>query len=380
MCFVPLIWLFLPQRMAQLAPDDSVRMLSWALLLGAIAASLANILAGAISDRMIARRGSRMPLIAAGLAATMLSFVALAFAASAEHLIAAFLAFQLAFNVLFAPMAALITDHVADRHKGRVFGLLGLALPLSQAALFLIVQAGIDALPLRLGLVAIVALACFAPLVWLAPFPAVGDPESSPVSVPGTGVIGRDFALAWFARLFVQCGSVAVGSYLFVHLVRRVAADPTLLSADAWTSRLALLSAVIGLGTGMVLGAASDRTGRRRPFLSLTALCSSAGCAALAFGQDPALITGGAALFALGLAGFLTVDGAMVAQLVGTTANRGAALGIMNLTNTVSGILVPGASLALDSSVPVHTNLLFGMMAAAALAAAGLVLRIRSVD
>ena len=52
------------------------------------------------------------------------------------------------------------------------------------------------------------------------------------------------------------------------------------------------------------------------------------------------------ALFAIGLAGFLAVDSALVAQLISASARRATLLGVMNLTNTLPGILAPLVTLA----------------------------------
>lgn len=386
LCFVPLIGLLLPRRMAELDPATSLVSLSWALLCGAVAASLANLAGGAISDRVVVRFGSRLPLIAVGLAATCLSFLPLALAADPAQLVAAFVLFQLCFNLLFAPLAALVTDYVADADKGRMFGLLNLALPISQGSIFLIASSGATALPQGLALIASAVILLFLPLLLgnhlggARRFPDMHRAEATAASAHGLAIT-RDFLFAWTARLLVQCASVAVSSYLFLHLAGLVpqgggGGEDT----ERWFGQLSLLSALIGIIAGWSIGLASDRMGRRRPFLWVSALAVAAGCLAIATATGRWQVDAGFALFAAGLAGFLTIDGALVAQLVGRAPNRAFLLGVLNLTNTAPGIAVPALTIAVGQMADAASALLFLAVAACAACAAGLAAMIRTVD
>lgn len=386
LCFVPLIGLLLPRRMAELDPATSLVSLSWALLCGAVAASLANLAGGAISDRVVVRFGSRLPLIAFGLAATCLSFLPVALATDPAQLVAAFVLFQLCFNLLFAPLAALVTDYVADADKGRMFGLLNLALPISQGSIFLIASSGATALPQGLALIASAVIVLFLPLLLgNRPGAARRFPDMHRAdAVASSGrphAVTRDFIFAWTARLLVQCASIAVSSYLFLHLSGLavqgggVGNDP-----ERWFGQLSLLSALIGIIAGWSIGLASDRLGRRRPFLWASALAVGAGCLAIAAAAGRGQVDAGFALFAAGLAGFLTIDGALVAQLVGRAPNRAFLLGVLNLTNTVPGIAVPALTIAVGQIANAASAVLFMAVAACAACAAGLAAMIRTVD
>jgi MFS family permease len=386
-CFVPLIGLLLPRRMAELDPVASLVSLSWALLCGAVAASLANIGGGAISDRLALRGGSRIRMIALGLALTCLTFPLIAAASTVAQLIAGFVLFQICFNLMFAPLSALVTDYVADADKGRMFGLLNLALPISQGSVFLIASIGLTTLTEGLAVISLVAIVCILPLFlgnWgkalqrlRATHCAVTPSDSQPEHRPP---VSRDFLLAWTARLLVQCASVAVGSYLFLHLTALEPGKHASGSADQWFGQLSLMSALIGIGAGWGIGMASDRIHRRRPFLWASALFVAVGCASLATATDRVQVDVGFALFTAGLAAFLTIDGALVAQLVGRVPNRAFLLGILNLTNTIPGIVVPALTIAVGQLAQSASVFLFIAVAACAACAAGLAAMIRSVD
>jgi MFS family permease len=381
LCFIPLMGLILPQRMSQVSGGDAIQPLSWALLLGALVASVANIVSGTISDHWLRRHGSRLPLIRAGTILTLMSFLGLALADNVLTLILGFLLFQLCFNLMFAPLAALVTDYVEDQKKGLVFGLLSFALPLAQASIFVLAATDLGSAAKQLALVAVIVTLSMAPLLLLRQPPLIAKEPETGAGEHSLYRPSRDFALAWMSRLLIQCPSVVMSSYIFVHLAELAAKDPSMESAELWIGRFAVIAAIAGALTGLTMGIASDRLKRRRLFLWPTALAVSCGCATLAQTHSPEVMLGGYALFAFGLAGFLTIDGAMIAQLVGTVPNRAAALGVMNLTNTLSGVVVPAAALAMSQvQIMMPTTLLFAASAIGAMIAAILISMIRSVD
>lgn len=87
--FMPLILLLLPRRVEALAPAGKVELLSWLLLIGGIAASIAHIIAGHAGDRWLARHGNRRGLIALGLAALVAAYGLLGWAQGLALLVAA---------------------------------------------------------------------------------------------------------------------------------------------------------------------------------------------------------------------------------------------------------------------------------------------------
>ena len=382
LCFVPLIGLFLPQRALAVAPDTGVRLLSWILLAGAVGSSLANLVAGWISDRLIGRQRSRLPMVSAGLVLTLGSFVALALAVTPLTLMAAFLLFQICFNMLFAPFNALAADHIDDAMKGRAFGLLSLALPCAQLSVVAIVGLEIQGVADRLALVALLVAVAFLPLLLLgraaagpviAPAAIADDQPYTHESVAG---VKADFVRAWIARLLIQCAAVAAGSYLLVHLAQAGRAGR---EAESWFAALSLMALIIGPLVGLLVGRWSDAAARRRPFLWVTALLVMLGAAALGVSDGWQAVATGYAIFAVGLTGFITIDGALIAQLVGQGGKRGLRLGLMNLTNTLPSLLVPVVALLANRQGDSITEPLFLFVACGALIAAMLVASIRTI-
>lgn len=382
LCFVPLIGLFLPQRALAIAPDTGVRLLSWILLAGAIGSSLANLAGGWISDRLIRRHGSRLPMVSAGLAMTLASFVALALAATPWMLMAAFLLFQICFNMLFAPFNALAADHIDDAMKGRAFGLLSLALPCAQLSVVAIVGLEIQGMAERLALVGLLVAAAILPLLLVGKaaagpvIEAAPRAENWPSAIEPEVGLKADFVRAWIARLLIQCAAVAGGSYLLVHLAQAGRAGR---EAETWFAALSLIALIIGPLVGLLVGRWSDALTRRRPFLWVTALLVMLGAATLGLSQGWPAVAAGYAIFAIGLTGFITIDGALIAQLVGQRGKRGMRLGLMNLTNTLPALLVPIVALLANQEGEGVTELLFLAVAAGASIAAILVAKIKTI-
>lgn len=369
-CFVPLINLLLPQRALQLAPGHGVDTLSWALLAGGVAASIANVAAGWLSDRLAAGPGGRFPLLTAGLIATCASYTLIALARQPVALIIAFILFQIAFNLLFAPLVALAADHVADAQKGRLFGWLSMAMPLAQCFVTLLLWSPVDGLASRLVVVAVAAGGLILPLCLFGrrlAGPVIDRSDgATPAPAPAApaAALARDFAYAWVSRLFIQCGGFAVGAYLFVHLSLLQPDGRDGATAQDIYGNLILISLAGSLVAGLVSGIWSDRSGRRLPFLYATAALVGTGSLILAVGSHWLWLAVGYALFTIGLTAFLTIDGAMITQIVGRGGWRGTRLGIVNLTNTLPAIIVPALSILLAAVVASTTVPLFLLVAA----------------
>lgn len=376
--FIPLFALLLPRRVAAVAPDQAIVLLSTLLLVGGVAASIAHIVAGRFSDRWLASHDNRRGVIAAGLVALVAAQAMLAIAVSPAMLLAAIVIFQLALNLMFAPLGALLADHVADARKGRVAGLLNATLPLSSLgtalAAFLYPRDGPGGFLLVAGIGALAVL----PLLIGWPFGRIADRDMQALtarSVAGAD-LRADYARLWIARLLVQLGAAFVINYFFLYLVQRRAVD----EASTLMGLLAAIATILSVASALGAGHWTDRRGARRPPMIIASIASAAGLLAIASGPTLEITVAGFILFHVGLTAFLAVDSAMVTQLLATHARRGELLGFMNLTNTVPAILVPALTLlSVRANAMPDWSLAFAAAAAAALAAAMILSRIRTI-
>lgn len=349
---------------------------AWLLLGGAITAGLAHILAGHLSDRWLRRHGSRRGLIAIGLAALMVAFALLAAAHTTGQLTGAVIIFQVALNFAFAPLGALLSDHVPDSSKGTVAGLLNAALPLSSGGIVLLAWLYPTDTGHAFIMNAVLVAACMLPLLisWaygltFEPRLAKHDPERAHAP------LRRDFMLAWLARFLVQLGAAIVIGFTCLLVSDRIKADPGWAGGRGPSQALTLLSLavmVVAVSGSVAGGRLSDRFGRRRVPLAVAAMILASSMTVLGSRADWPLFLAAYATFHLALAVFLAIDSALVAQLVGGNPHCGSMLGVMNLANTLPGVLAPVVaitSLNLSQSSGLLDLLLFAGGAAASCAA-----------
>lgn len=330
--YLPLLALLLPIKVESVASATRIDLLTAAVLVGAVAASAANILFGWLSDRSVARGRSRRGWIAGGLVATALSYVVLRFSTTPPQVMAGVALFQVALNAALAPLVATMADEVPDAQKGVVGGLLGLANPLASAVSAVLVL--VHGEGLRYALVCSIATLLIVPLLVSAAQP-VADPPAS-----GRSIAWRDLAIAWGARLLVQVAGNVLFLYLIFYFESVVPASDAAGLAPAVGHVMAIAFA-LPLPIAVAVGWLSDRSGARKPWLLGAALVSAGGLATMAIAHDWATAVIGFGVYAAGSAVFLGLHQALAMQLLPSPIRRGRDLGLLNLTNTLPALIGP---------------------------------------
>lgn len=352
--FMPLFALILPQKVAtlpDLAGGAAVQTLSWILVAGGVAAGSGNIVAGAISDALFRHTRSRRLLITVGAVALAASLAALAVADSFAQVVLAIVAYQLALNLMLSPLVALIVDYVPDHQKGRMAGWLGLALPFGSLMVTVLTIAAPVApgasTTVALTITILVVLALVAPLIVLWPVPPLIAPETAMETAAQARRrwVLHDFILAWTARLLVQFAAAAICPYLYFYVADVVRPVGGVRAIGAAVGVLAFTFAILSVAGALYVGWVSDRLRRRRAPLAIAAILVAVSMAILSVAPGWPLSVAAYGGLAAGLAGFLAIDSALVAQLVADNSRRATLLGVMNLTNTLPGILAPALTL-----------------------------------
>ncbi len=348
--FLPLLTIILPLRAEALAGDGKVTLLSEALLAGVCVATIANILAGLASDWTRARLGTRMPWLWAGLTGTWLSYAVIGRASDALTLGLGLMLFQLFFNMFFGPFVALLADKVPDHFKGRVSGFANLALPAGMLASSLV------SLPLfatdaaRLTVITALTASLILPLLIMAagrwrdiePSDAPVEPDAA---MPQRG--WRAFFSLWVAKCLVQLSGNVMTSYFLFYLQDEVfpKRGSSGLTAQSGFAAIIVVATAVSAVTSITVGRWSDQTGRRKPFLLGAIALMIAGIATISVHSGWAAALCGYTLFVSGLSSFLTIDVALVAQILPSDQHRGRDLGIMNAANTFPALLAPTLAL-----------------------------------
>lgn len=356
--YVPFLTILLPVRMSQLSGAEDVEPLAYAAFAGAIAASLANIAFGWLSDRTGSRRG----WILVGLTLSSILLVSVRTTDNIAALIALIVLWQLALNMMLAPLAAWAGDLVPDAQKGFLGGLLAFAPAAGALAGAVVTWPGLADADGRLVLVVAMTAAMVLPVL------LVGRPVSMPqlmVPVPASTRTDRPRSLVarmWMARLLVQLSEAALFAYL-LYWFRSIDASVT----DSDTARIFSLVLVAAVPFSLLAGRWSDRADRPILPLAVTAAVASLGLVLMALAETREAAIGGYILFGLVASIFLALHSAQTLRVLPRPQTRGRDLGFFNLTNTTPSLIMPWLTLSLVPGF--GFDALFTVLAALALLA-----------
>jgi MFS family permease len=353
--FVPLLGILLPLKAAALAPATAALLVSRAAMWGAIAAGIAHLVAGSLSDRNQRRYGTRKPWIVAGACLTALSYAGVLLARTPAELVGAIVVFQICFNILFCPLVAVFADHVPDTQKGLVSAFSGLAYPAASLFGGLVIAVALTGPLVRSIVIVLAMVALLTPFVVRTLRAPPFDPASMSDQGPARylAALGdHDFRCAFASRLLVQTAMALNILYLLFYLQTHsdVAARLPGLKIEAVLGLLIATSTMAALVAGFATGLASDRWGGRKGFVTAGALFIAAGGAVLAiFPAWPGPLVG-QVIYGIGVGIFSTADQALIAQVLPLRARIGRDLGVMNIAVTLPQVVAPLAGILLLGS------------------------------
>lgn len=334
--YAPLLTLLLPAKVAGLAGEERIQWLAEITLFGAIAASAGNILFGWASDIFGTRRG----WAAAGLVLTLLSFALLHEASTRPAIIGAIIIYQLALNMMLAPVFAWAADTVPDRRKGVFAGLVAAGQPMGAIVGVIVTSTMLPGDTLRLSAVCLMVAMFTAPLLCMARTPVLETTAPEQVAPPASSQ--TDFALMWTARLLVQVADSIMFSFLLYYF--QSLTEPL---SQSDVARLAAGSLILSFPITLLAGRFSDRIGPRKPFLVVAAAFGAIGLTIMANGTGTPAAIGGFVLFSSATAVFSAFHTAYAMQLLPSPTRRGRDLGVLNLTNTFPAIVAPLLAISL---------------------------------
>jgi MFS family permease len=359
--YTPFLMLALPARVAELAGPDDIRWLGYIVFAGAIAASVAGVMAGWLSDRTRNRR----IWVAGGLAATLVLMVTMTQCRTIEALLWLVAAWQLALNFMLVPLIAWAGDFVPDRQKGLLGGLLSIAPALGAWSGIALAANPVAEFGPRMFIIVAMASICVLPLLLFSPASAA-ETERQAAAMPGEqGRAQPAVVRMWIARLLMQVSGAALASYLYYWL-REL--DPAMTDGAKILLFAGALSASIGVA--LLLGRWTDRHGHGFAVLAGMAAVCAASLIAMALAEDPLAAKLAYLLFGVAGAVFLALHASQTLRVLRDPSRRGTGIGLFNLTNTAPSLIMPWIAI---SVVPAYGfDRLFLVLAILALCAAAL--------
>ncbi len=376
--FMPLFQVLLPLKAEAIDPANKALLLSQVAFYGALVASVANLLAGAISDRTTSRFGRRRPWMVVGSLGAAGAYLLIMAAKTPMALIGGVVLFQLTFNLMFSALVAVLPDRVPDNEKGRVAAFLSLGNPIGTMAGAVLIGGLLVTEFTRYLAIALVLLITLAPFVLkLDDKPLARDarpPFKLGAFIAALWVNPRkhpDFAFAWLGRFMVLVALSLVQGYMLYFLQDAIGYSRLFPGrrAEEGLAILTTVSTVSNVTFALLGGILSDRLKRRKLFAAGAAV--TMGVAMLIFSLTPSwpMMLGAYVLLGCGAGCFYAVDIALVTQVLPSQRDAGKDLGVLNLANTLPQALAP--MLAFVSLGPSQMDFRAFFLVAAALAMAG---------
>lgn len=379
------VQVLLAQQLATIDPAGKESALGLVTGLGALVALVVSPLAGALSDHTRSRFGPRRPWVAGGAVVAAAGLLFLFGQSTVAGVALGWAVVQGALAAMLAGLVAEVPDRVPVEQRGVVSAWLGATQPLATLLGTVLVT-----VLLRGG----AGYAALAVLLLLATVPFLLVSGRDAVSLPSSGfrwggflrsllVNPRrhpDFGWAWLTRLLFQLGN-ATSTVFLLYFLRDELHYERLFPGRRAEQGLLLL--VLIYSAGIVLSAfaggwVSDRIGRRKVVVSVAGLTIASGSVLLMLWPAWQLTVVSACLLGIGYGAYVSVDQALITQVLPDATARGKDLGVINIANALSHVLGPTVAAVLVTSVGGYPAL-FGFSAAMALLGALLVRRIKSV-
>lgn len=323
-------------------------------------AFIAYPLAGALSDRTTGRFGRRKPWILGG---ALLFAASLGLLGIQSSLVGVGIFWSLAiigFCVLTAALTATISDQVPVGQRGVVSGWIAAPQAIGLVLGLVLVEAlELDTVTGYLVMAGIV-VALVVPFLVVAPDIPLAKEDRLPFTLKallaGFWISPRkhpDFGWTLLGRVLVNIGNALGTTLLLYFLMFGLERD----DAEGDLILLSLVYVVFIVASSLLLGRWSDRIGRRKPFVVVSAMFQAVAAALLAFVPDFTVTMIGGALLGIGYGAFLSVDQALATQVLPNAATRGKDLGIMNIATTVPQAVAPLLGAWLVAAVAGFTGL-----------------------
>ena len=384
--FGPITVLLPNQVQAVAGSAHKVAVLGWVTGIGAAVAMISNPVAGALSDRTTSRFGRRHPWTVCGALAGAAALVLLAGQSTIAGVIIAWCLAQAGLNAMQASVTAGVPDHVPVAQRGLVSGWIGLPQTVGvvlAVVLVTVVVTGNAGYVLTAGVVVV----CVLPFALTTPDPPLPRSARPPFAwrafARSFWLSPRrypDFAWAWLTRFAVNLGNAMALLYLLFFLRDKIHYSRLFPGQKAENGLLILilLYTVAVVLTAVTGGIISDRTGRRKLPVTVAGLVMAVPAVMLALWPSWPVAIASAALMGLGFGVYLSVDQALVTQVLPSAAARAKDLGIINIANSGPQVLAPAIAAPLVSQLGGYPTLFLSIAVITVLGSA-FVWKIRSV-
>lgn len=386
--YASVLGVLLPNQIQNIDPSHKAQTLGIVYAITSVFSTITTPVAGALSDRTRTRLGRRTPWILFG---SLIGGLALTLVPATNNLVI-ITTFWVIATITLNSMQPAITTIVADRfapsERGGASGVVGAAMTAGVSSGTIYGGLMAEHLVVAYAIIGVaIILVCFA-FVMLNPEPKTGLKPPVPFRL-GTFFrsfwvdprVHPDFGWAFVGRFTIYMGYTAVLTYLLYILEDHIGLSQA--NANQMIARLSSVTFVALATSGLLSGWLSDRLGRRKPLVFVSGLMMAAAVAAPLISPNMAGMYVYAVLIGLGYGAFMSVDLALMTQVLPVRETGddavGKDLGILTTAINIPQILAPVLAAWLLTATGNDYPLLFIVAAGFVVSGAFFVLPIRSV-
>jgi MFS family permease len=327
------------------SPADAVAALGLVTGVGSLFALVANPLIGRLSDRTTSHWGRRRPWIIGGALIGVLSSLLIGIADEVWIVLVGWCLTQAAINGALAAVNATVPDQVSPVKRGLASGIIGVMTSVAILGGSFLVNfiTGDVGRFLAPALVSLAAAALFVVTLDDRKLEAAPRERYGIREFLGSFVFNpvrhRDFAFAWLTTFLVMFGYAGVATFLPLYLSDRFSLNEQ--EAIGIVLLCNLASTVATAISGALAGIASDKTGRRRMFVTGGGVILAVGLVLMATAPSVAVVVVGQGLIGLGAGAFLAVSLALATQVLPDPSDTAKDLGVLNIANALPQSIAP---------------------------------------
>lgn len=386
--YAAVLAVLLPNQIQNIAPHDKTRALGIVFAITSVFSTLVTPIAGALSDRTRTRFGRRAPWIFIGATVGAISLSIVPMMTSLVMITLFWVGAVVALNAMQPAITTVVADRFAASQRGLASGVVGASMTAGLSAGVILAGQMSDYIAQAYWLFAGAVAAASLLFVLLNPEATPQRIDAAPFRIgaflKGFWIDPRqhpDFGWAFLSRFTIYMGYQAISTYLLYILQDHIG-----LSQGGANHAISVLSTitfaalvVAGLGSGWV----SDRIGRRKPLVAIAGVIMAAAVAMPLVTPSMQGMIAYAALIGVGYGAFMSVDLALMTEVLPKTSGgddaTGKDLGILTTAVNVPQILSPVMAAWLLTATDNNYPLLFGVAGLLVLAGSLFVLPIRSV-
>lgn len=387
--YASVLGVLLPNQIQNIDPVGKASTLGVIYAITSVFSTLTTPIAGALSDRTRSRFGRRTPWIIVGGVIGGGAIIAVPHMPGLVGITLVWLVAAVSLNAMQPAITTLVADRFSPEERGLASGIVGGAMTAGVSFGTFFAGTLADRIPLAYAIIgSAIVIACLG-FVAINPEPRVRLAPAAPFHLrsflKSFWISPRehpDFAWAFMGRFAIYMGYQAILTYLLYILQDHIGLSQSQANGMIATMSLVTFVALVlsSLGSGLL----SDKLGRRKPLVFLASLIMALAVLTPLLVPTPEGMMGYAVLIGLGYGAFMSVDLALMTQVLpkareGEEDATGKDLGILTTAVNVPQIISPVMAAAILTLTGNNYPLLFVVSGLFVVIGSFLVLPIRSV-